>query len=72
MADATGDYVLPFVISGVFIVFCGLMLSFIPLVQKCKDRYTHDSSSSSPNSSPRRLPQRAASFEKKSNLPVNV
>ena len=38
MAVATGDYVIPFLVSGISIVFCGLMLSFIPYLQKLNAR----------------------------------
>ena len=44
MADQTGNYMVPFVISGVFIVACGLMLSLIPLFKRCKDHISQTSS----------------------------
>ncbi|KAG0710025.1 hypothetical protein GWK47_023669 [Chionoecetes opilio] len=50
MADTTGDYVLPFVVSGIFIVFCGLILNFIPLIKRCRGQYA--SSTSSPVGTP--------------------
>lgn len=60
IADTTGDYVMPFVISGLFIIVCGLILNFIPLVHHCQGNYTHSPASTpvvtpkngSPTSSP--------------------
>lgn len=34
MRDTTGNYVLPFVVSGISIVGCGLMLFIIPIVKR--------------------------------------
>ncbi|KAK3871733.1 hypothetical protein Pcinc_023147 [Petrolisthes cinctipes] len=34
IADTTGDYVMPFVVSGIFIVSCGLILNAIPLIKR--------------------------------------
>ncbi|CAL4080104.1 unnamed protein product [Meganyctiphanes norvegica] len=36
IADTTGNYVMPFVVSGIFIVVCGLMLNLIPLIKRCQ------------------------------------
>ncbi|XP_050702278.1 uncharacterized protein LOC126988265 [Eriocheir sinensis] len=51
IADTTGDYVMPFVVSGLFIVFCGLILNFIPLIKRCQGQYA--SSTSSPVGTPK-------------------
>lgn len=42
---------MPFVVSGLFIVFCGLILNFIPLIKRCQGQYA--SSTSSPVGTPK-------------------
>ncbi|MPC37344.1 Monocarboxylate transporter 12 [Portunus trituberculatus] len=51
IADTTGSYVMPFVVSGLFIVFCGLILNLIPLIKRCRGQYS--SSTSSPVCTPK-------------------
>ncbi|XP_042240009.1 uncharacterized protein LOC121878082 isoform X2 [Homarus americanus] len=51
IADATGNYTVPFVISGFFIIGCGLILNAIPLIQRYHNQYP--SSTSSPDDSPK-------------------
>ncbi|KAK8746989.1 hypothetical protein OTU49_016933, partial [Cherax quadricarinatus] len=51
VADTTGDYVMPFVMSGLFIVACGLILNAIPLIQRYKHKCP--SSTSSPVDTPK-------------------
>ncbi|XP_037781174.1 uncharacterized protein LOC119577689 [Penaeus monodon] len=46
IADTTGDYTMPFVISGIFIIHCGLILNLIPLIQRCRGNYRSSSTPS--------------------------
>ncbi|XP_066956739.1 uncharacterized protein [Macrobrachium rosenbergii] len=60
IADTTGDYIMPFVVSGLFIIFCGVILNLIPLIHCCQGKYAASVSSTpvdtpkngSPSSSP--------------------
>lgn len=54
IADTTGDYTMPFVISGIFIIHCGLILNLIPLIQRCKGNY-RSSSTPSPADTPKNV-----------------
>ncbi|KAK7078555.1 hypothetical protein SK128_024200 [Halocaridina rubra] len=52
IADETGDYIMPFVVSGIFIVVCGLILNLIPVIHRCQGEYS-GSITSSPVDTPK-------------------